>query len=397
MVEKWKECTLGDVITLKRGYDLPKKERNDGPYPIISSSGITGYHKRAKVIGPGVVTGRYGTLGEVFYIEEDFWPLNTSLYVQDFKGNDPHFVSYFLKTLKLGHQNIAGAVPGVNRNYLHMLKVRIPCISIQKKIASILSAYDDLIENNSRRIYILEEMARSIYRKWFVHFRFPGYESVRMLESEIGFIPNGWKATNLDYVLSQIESGSRPKGGIDLSELEIPSIGAENIIGLGKYDYSKDKFVSRFFFDSMKQGHIKNGDVLLYKDGAQIGRKSLVLDGFPHKTCCVNEHVFILRTNEHCTQNYLYFWLDQPRMTEKIKQLNTNAAQPGINQSSVKRLPIYFPKKDLLIEFEMVIGPILQLLFNLAKKNFYINTTRDLLLPKLISDEIDISNMIIYE
>jgi type I restriction enzyme, S subunit len=108
-MSKWKKCSLGDVINLKRGYDLPSRERLIGQYPIVSSSGISGFHKEAMVKAPGVVTGRYGTIGEVFYITQDFWPLNTSLYVQNFKGNDPRFISYFLKTLDLGSQNVAGA------------------------------------------------------------------------------------------------------------------------------------------------------------------------------------------------------------------------------------------------------------------------------------------------
>ncbi|EQD41268.1 restriction modification system DNA specificity domain protein, partial [mine drainage metagenome] len=85
----FRECLLGEVLTLKRGYDLPSQNRNDGSIPIVSSSGITGTHSDAKVKGPGVVTGRYGTIGEVHFIDTDFWPLNTTLYVQDFKGNDP--------------------------------------------------------------------------------------------------------------------------------------------------------------------------------------------------------------------------------------------------------------------------------------------------------------------
>lgn len=97
--DTWRETTLGQVIELKRGYDLPTRDRRPGPYPVVSSSGISGYHDEAKVKAPGVVTGRYGTIGEVFYILEDFWPLNTSLYVRDFKVNDIRFISYFLRTL----------------------------------------------------------------------------------------------------------------------------------------------------------------------------------------------------------------------------------------------------------------------------------------------------------
>ena len=145
---------LGELVTLKRGYDLPHALRIPGIYPIVSSSGITGTHKEPMVRGPGVVTGRYGTLGEVFYIKDDYWPLNTSLYVQNFKGNDPRFVAYYLGTVLSANFNSAGAVPGVNRNVLHKLTVPPPPLerSAQQKIAAILTAYDDLIEVNKRRI-----------------------------------------------------------------------------------------------------------------------------------------------------------------------------------------------------------------------------------------------------
>lgn len=93
MAGEWRETSLGDIIELKRGYDLPQQLRTPGRIPLVSSSGVTDHHDVAKVRGPGVVTGRYGTLGQVFFIAEDFWPLNTTLYVRDFKGNDPRLTS----------------------------------------------------------------------------------------------------------------------------------------------------------------------------------------------------------------------------------------------------------------------------------------------------------------
>lgn len=183
MFSTWENCLLGDVLTLQRGFDLPTRSRKEGNVPVVSSSGITGLHDEAKVKAPGVVTGRYGTLGEIFYIEQDFFPLNTTLYIRDFKGNDPRFISYLLRTLNLSHQNVAAAVPGLNRNDLHLLPVRKPPIATQRKIADILSGYDRLIENNTRRIKILEEMAQLLYREWFVNFRFPGYEKVSALHN----------------------------------------------------------------------------------------------------------------------------------------------------------------------------------------------------------------------
>jgi len=96
MSSEWKDGKLGDFIELKRGYDLPQAKRNSGTVPLVSSSGVSDQHNIAMVKGPGVVTGRYGTIGQVFYVESDFWPLNTTLYVRDFKGNDPKFIHYFL-------------------------------------------------------------------------------------------------------------------------------------------------------------------------------------------------------------------------------------------------------------------------------------------------------------
>ncbi len=165
---------------------------------MFRSSGVSGTHSEAKVRGPGVVTGRYGTLGEVFYVRDDFWPLNTALYVVDFKGNDRRFISYWLRMQGLGTQNAAGAVPGVNRNHLHQLRVRVPDIALQTCIASTLSAYDGLIENNSRRIAILEEMARRIFEEWFVHFRAPGCEGLPMVDSAIGPVPQGWESKSCE-------------------------------------------------------------------------------------------------------------------------------------------------------------------------------------------------------
>jgi len=285
------------------------------------------------------------------------------------------------------------AVSGIRGSDLPSLEVPFPPLPSQHKIASILSAYDDLIENNLRRIKILEEMAQTLYREWLVKFRFPGHEKVRMVDSPMGKIPEGWGVTILNSVLSKLESGSRPKGGIDQSMRDVPSIGAENILGLGKYDFSKEKFVSREFFEKMKRGHINNCDVLLYKDGAKIGRKSMFRDNFPHSECCINEHVFILRTNEKCGQAYLFFWLDQPDITAGIINLNANAAQPGINQKGVKGLTILLPDRKFLDLFDEFVELLLAKLFNLAKKNQVLRRTRDLLLPKLISGELDVSDL----
>ena len=129
---------LGEVLNLKRGYDLPTQSRVVGGVPIVSSSGVTGFHNEAKVDGPGVVTGRYGTIGQVHYVEGQFWPLNTTLYVQDFKGNNKRFIKYLLETIDYNQYSDKAAVPGINRNHLHEAVVSLPTLAVQGRIAESL-------------------------------------------------------------------------------------------------------------------------------------------------------------------------------------------------------------------------------------------------------------------
>ncbi|MCA6574456.1 MAG: restriction endonuclease subunit S [Pseudanabaena sp.] len=211
---------LGDILNLKRGYDLPSYEREDGLYPIFSSSGISGYHSQYKADGEGVVIGRYGTLGEPYYVNGKYWPHNTSLYVTDFKGNSPKYVYYLLKCLGDIKTSDKSTVPGVNRNELHEMSV--PFVKVrdqQDKIAAVLSALDAKIELNNRINAELESLAKTIYDYWFVQFDFPnsdgkpykssGGEMVYVEEGSDRAIPAGWEIGTL-YDLANIAGGSTP-------------------------------------------------------------------------------------------------------------------------------------------------------------------------------------------
>ena len=126
--EDWEVKRLGDIATLQRGYDLPYRFRKPGPFPIVTSSGIEDAHDEARVKGPGVVTGRYGTIGKVFWVQGDFWPLNTTLYVRNFHGNDRLFISYLLCTIDFHTHSGKSGVPGVNRNTaFSAMSMKIDC------------------------------------------------------------------------------------------------------------------------------------------------------------------------------------------------------------------------------------------------------------------------------
>ena len=142
---EWRRCKLGEALTLQRGFDLPHRLRREGDVPIVSSSGISGTHDRAQVSSPGIVTGRYGTIGQVFYIRENFWPLNTTLYVREFRGNEPLYLSYLLRTIDFASHSGKSGVPGVNRNDIHKLPIVLPPPPEQRAIAETLSDVDGLL------------------------------------------------------------------------------------------------------------------------------------------------------------------------------------------------------------------------------------------------------------
>lgn len=270
---------------------------------------------------------------------------------------------------------------------LHNLDIPCPDIEVQNRIVNVLGNIDDLIENNQKQITLLEEAAQRLYKEWFVDLRFPGYEDTPIVDG----VPEGWKKCLLGDINCSLESGSRPKGGIDASLVDgVPSIGAENVIGLGCYNYSSEKLITKDFFSKMKRGKLCDKDILIYKDGAYIGRTSLFQDGFPHLEAAVNEHVFLLHAADEHIQYYLFFTLYQQEYYQKMQKLNKNAAQPGINSKAMMSLPVLLPTEDILDGFDSFATPLMHKIFNLAKQNRRLELARDRLLPKLMSGEIEV-------
>ena len=364
-MNEFKKVSLQDFVTLQRGFDLPSHQRTPGNVPVVASTGISSWHNEAKVKAPGVVIGRSGSIGGGQFLEQDFWPLNTTLYVKDFKGNNPRFAYYVLKLIDFSAFNAGAGVPTLNRNHIASIEVISFERGIQDRIASVLAHYDSAIANCRRQIALLEEAAMRLYKEWFKDGK-------------------GERKTLGDLIV-EIESGSRPRGGAVKSG--IPSIGAEKIDGIGNYDYTGEKFVSREYFDRMKRGKIQDEDILLYKDGAYCGKVSMVLDGFPHKEAATNEHVFILRTDRHSA--FLYCFLRQRKSFELLNKLACNkAAQPGLNQQDVLGVKIVIPQQDDMESFENMVMPVMHTIAFHANQIRALTEARDRLLPKLMKGEI---------
>jgi len=312
-------------------------------------------------------------------------------FIADEEESDVRFIKYFFDIYKERMQRISQGATQDNLSLEKLLTFEVPTppLQTQKRIADILSAYDDLIENNLKRIKLLEQAAQNIYKEWFVNFRFPGHESTTINE-ETG-LPEGWEKKSLGEILSKLESGSRPKGGINKSlKVGIPSIGAESVRELGYFDFSKTKYVEKDFFIKMKKGILEDKDILVYKDGAYIGRSTLFQDNFPFEQCSINEHIFLIHAKEEELQYYLYFTLHSDVYFEMMQNLNSNAAQPGINQKKIKTLQINIPSNELLLRFDSFSESSVKQIYKLARKNFELKKARDILLPRLMNRTIEV-------
>lgn len=376
---------FSDFVTLQRGFDLPKTAMREGPYPVIGSTSIIGRHDEFKVAPPGVTTGRSGSLGTVQYIAEKYWPHNTSLWVKDFKGNDPKFVYFCMQGMDFARFNAGAGVPTLNRNHLDSLEVLIPPLPVQQRIASILSAYDDLIENSQRRIKILESMARALYREWFVHFRFPGYE--RQSPSPVGQIPRGWERSTFAQA-AIFENGDRGKNypsGSDFIDQGIPFINAGHLAD-GAVNIDAVDYISEEKFEQLRGGKIRKGDLLFCLRGSP-GRTARTAGLF---RAAIASSLVIIRPTERVNESFLYFTLAGEIGNRMVIELNNGAAQPNVSVGSVQKYPLLLPPIDLLREFATVIEPIWRQKETHRAQLRCLSKQRDLLLPRLLSGQIDV-------
>ena len=164
------QIALSEYVTLQRGFDLPKGDRISGIVPVVASTGIGGFHNEYKVKAPGVVIGRSGSIGGGQYVQEDFWPLNTTLWVKDFKGRHPRFVYYLFKSIDFSIFNVGSGVPTLNRNHLNSVYVNDFDEKTEKRIAQILGSLDNKIQLNRQTNETLEKMAQALFKSWFVDF-----------------------------------------------------------------------------------------------------------------------------------------------------------------------------------------------------------------------------------
>ena len=363
-MSEWSFNKLENFFTLKRGYDLPKQNRVLGNIPVISSSGQNDFHIEAKINESGVITGRYGTIGSVYFSEIPFWPLNTTLYVNDFKGNDKKFIYYFLQTLDWEKFSDKSAVPGVNRNDVHQEMVSFPSSQEQQAIASVLSALDDKIDLLQRQNQTLEQMAATLFRQWFIEEAKEDWEEVT-----IGDI----------FTL---------KGGSTPSTKE-SSFWDGNISWTSPRDLSNSKSI--FMFDTERKiteaglAKISSGllplRTLLMSSRAPIGYLAMT-----DIEVAINQGYIAIPEHQTYSTEFMYLWCQLNMDT--IENAGNGSVFQEISKSSFRDLIFVIPDENTLNRFDAVVKPTFAKIKSNTQQIRTLQSLRDTLLPKLISGEV---------
>ena len=411
-MKDWKEYKIGDIGTVVGGATPSTKEPSnyDGDIPWITPKDLANHN------------GRYIARGERMISQKGFdncsckmLPKNSILFSsrapigyvaiannelctnQGFKSIIPNknvvdslFLYYLLIYYRPVIENLGSGTTfkEVSGSVMKNLVVNIPKVEKQEKIAAILSSLDDKIELNRRINDNLEQQAQALFKAWFVDFE--PFKDGKFVDSVLGSTPKELPIVYIEDIPHNIESGKRPKGGATLEG--VPSIGAENIKGLGYYDYSKTKYIPEEYAKTIKKGKINGYELLIYKDGGKPGyfipNFTIFGEGFPFSEMYINEHVFILDLMDNGYNAFTYFYMHTPYIMNQLNSIGGKAAIPGINTKDIECLPIFSKESSYVRKFGKIVLPFIKTILSNSLENARLAKIRDTLLPKLMSGEI---------
>lgn len=324
---EWHSVPLGEVVTFQRGFDLPSRYRMTGDVPIVSSAGVTAHHNASMVDPPGVVTGRYGTIGKIYFVAEPFWPLNTTLYVRDFRGNDPRFVYYLLQRFDFASFSGKSGVPGVNRNDLHAESVTKPAEAREQlAIAAALSDVDALLNGLDRLIAKKRDLKQAAMQQLLTgQTRLPGFHG----EWEVSSVGREFEI-RLGKMLDAEKNVGTPK----------PYIG-NKAVQWGRIDATGLQTMPMSRAD-MERYRLARGDLLVC-EGGEVGRAA-IWDA-PVEECYYQKALHRLRPlkgfNSQLMAALLNLWADRGALTNYV------------TQTSIAHLP-----REKLMDVAMPVPPI---------------------------------------
>jgi type I restriction enzyme S subunit len=377
----WRAGTIGDLVSLQRGHDLTSDQQKAGDIPVIGSAGPNGFHDQAKSVGPGVTVGRSGaSIGRVTYVDRDYWPHNTCLYVTDFKGNVPRFVAYLLERAGLAQLNSGAAQPSLNRNFVYGVKIKFPDASEQGRIASLLATYEDLIANNKRRIELLEQSARLLFEEWVVRLRYPGHEHDKIIDG----VPNAWKKETLADLCVSIDYGytaSADKEVVGPKYLRITDI-VPKVIDWATVPYcSIDEAKAKKF-------RLKEGDIVIARTGATVGYAKRLHKRHPNSVFA--SYLVRLRLNPNIDNLLVGVFVESDRYKSFVRSRIGGSAQPNANAKVLASAEMLVPTTGLQGAYHDFVEPLFDQRECLEQENAKLAKARDQLLPRLMDGRIEV-------
>ena len=376
----WKKTPLGDVIEIHDSRRIPlsgaQRSQRPGKYPYYGAQSIIDY------IDDYIFDGKFLLIAEdgenlrsrkepiASFTCGKFW-VNNHAHIVTAKPElaDDYFIKACLNSANLAAYVTGAAQPKLSQGNLKQIEINLPDLPTQRKIAGILSAYDDLIENNLRRIKILEEMAQSLYREWFVHFRFPGHESARFMDSSLGRIPKGWDVRKILDFADVIYGFSFKANRFNNAGEGLPVVRIRNI---------QDGQSTTFTGENGDPKHrIQNGDILVGMDG------DFHLKIWSGGEAWQNQRVAKFRPKGAMGKYLLFLTLEKPIHFFNSTITGTTVAHLG--DSHIKTIEFASPPEALMRKASELLEPMAQEQLNLRRRNETLRRTRDLLLPKLLT------------
>ena len=378
---------LGDLFDFLNGKSI--KPGGTGQIPVYGSNGIIGGSGES-LYCDGVIIGRVGAYcGSVEYCPGPFWPSDNTIVAAGKEGQIlPRYGFYLLKNLDLHRWAGGAAQPLLTHTVLRALSATVPTVADQGRILHVLAAYDDLIENNTRRIKILEEIASSLYREWFVNFRFPGYGKARFVSTSDGRFPVGWVQPFPDHVDFKEGPGLRNwqyrNQGIPF--LNIRTL-LPNDIDLKAVNYLDPIEVEQKYTHFL----LEAGDHVVSSSGT-LGRIATVR--FRHLPIMLNTSIIRMRPKgERMGRWQLKHFLQSDYFQNQIRAAAGGVAQPNYGPSHLKGMWVIASPKEIAVQYEGIVTSLEDQIANFAERNHILRMTRDLLLPRLIAGEIDVSSL----
>jgi len=394
-MSKISKMTLGDLVEFQRGYDLPKSKFLNGEFPVISSNGILGFHNEYKVKGPGITIGRSGTVGMPQYIKSNFFPHNTSLFVKNFKGNNPKYIYYLIKTLGLNDWKSGSGVPTMNRNHLHPISILAHTNNLeQKKIASVLSTLDYKIELNNRINTELESMAKTLYDYWFVQFDFPNkngkpYKSSggkMVWKDELKReIPEEWGVESIEKCCKIVDCLHSKKPDFNYEENKYYLLQLENIKDDGLLDLTSIYYVSAEVYKLWTSRiEVIENDIVITNAG-RVAATAQIPRGVK---AGIGRNITAIRPST-INPTYLFLTFRGIDMIRQVK-MNTDSGAffTSLNVKGIKKLNIVRPSQEIENRFEDIVKPLRQKRELNNFENQKLSELRDWLLPMLMNGQV---------